>query len=322
MIQYFRPHGAGLAPATGPGEESTSVWIDLKDPDRATIDRIEEEIGAELPTLADMQEIEASSRLYIENGVGFLTATVPYGFEDNDGQLAPVAFVVTPTRLVTIRHHEHKAFLAFPTRASQAAAGCASANGVLLGLLDAITDRIADILERCARDIDGLSRSIFRPSESPQAKSRDFQKLLEMIGQRGDTVSKLRESLSSLERLFGFLGQVTLNAKAPRDVRQYVKTLTRDTHSMIEYAEFLSQKITLLLDASLGMISIEQSGIIKIFSVVAVVFLPPTLIASIYGMNFAVMPELALSYGYPLAIVLMIISAILPYLFFKNRGWL
>lgn len=321
MIQYFRASGAGLATVPS-GEEQSAVWVDLKDPDRESIRQIEAEIGAELPTLADMQEIEASSRLYIENGVGFLTATVPYGFEDNDGQLAPVAFVVTPTRLVTIRHHDHKAFLLFPLRASQAAAGCATANGVLLGLLDAVTDRIADILERCARDIDGLSRAIFRPSDAPQGKSRDFQKLLETIGQQGDTVSKLRESLSSLERVFGFLGQVTLQTKAPRDIRQYVKTLTRDTHSMIEYAEFLSQKITLLLDASLGMISIEQSDIIKIFSVVAFVFLPPTLIASIYGMNFEVMPELSLSYGYPMALGLMVVSAILPYLFFKSRGWL
>lgn len=322
MIRTFRSDGAGLTPVLTVDATLPAIWYDLNSPDQATLDRTGAEIGIEMPTRDDMEEIEASSRLYLEHGVGVMTASVPYGFEIDHPALAPVTFVLATDRLVTIRHHDHKAFEVFPEHANHAAAGCATSAGVLLGLLDSITDRIADTLERCARDIDALSRSIFRPAAGPQGKTRDFRRLLEAIGHQGDTVSKLRESLSSLERVFAFLGQLTLQIKAEKEIRTYIKTLTHDTHSLIEYAEFLSQKITLLLDASLGMISIEQSGIIKIFSVVAVVFLPPTLIASIYGMNFEVMPELALPFGYPLAIVLMIVSAILPYLFFKTRGWL
>lgn len=321
MIRAYVPANGRLQDA-GPDEVATAIWFDLVEPDQTELDTVSEALGVEMPTRADMEEIEISSRLYIENGVTFLTATLPEGTETADPRLAPVTFVLAPDRLVTVRHHEPLPFSTFPQRAQQSPAPCGTPQGVLIGLLDAVTDRLADVLERTAREIDALARTIFRRSERPQEKSASFQQTLERIGQQGDLISKIRESLTSLERLFGFLGQLTLQSRADRDIRAAIKMLGRDVHSLVEYAEFLSQKITLLLDATLGMISIEQSAIIKIFSVVAVVFLPPTLIASIYGMNFAVMPELGWPFGYPFAIVLMVMSAIMPYLFFKRQGWL
>ena len=269
-----------------------------------------------------MEEIEHSSRLYLENGVAFLTATLPEGADSDDPRLAPVTFVLGPTRLITLRYHDPRSFQTFPDRAQQAPLACNTAEGVLLGLLDAVTDRLADVLERAKREIDDLSRSIFRRSETPQDKSNNFQHTLEQIGRKGDLISKLRESLTSLERLLGFLGQVTLQRKSDKDTRGVLKTLSRDVHSLIEYTQFLGDKITLMLDATMGMINIEQSGIIKIFSVAAVVFLPPTLVASIYGMNFTFMPELSWWFGYPFAIMMMILAAILPYQYSKHRGWL
>ena len=131
-----------------------------------------------------------------------------------------------------------------------------------------------------------------------------------------------RDSLLTLDRLVGFLGLVAGQRKSLKENRERIKTLTRDVRSLLDHAGFMAQKITFLLDATLGMINIEQNAIIKIFSVVAVVFLPPTLIASIYGMNFDFMPELDWQLGYPLAIALMLGSALAPYLFFKSRGWL
>lgn len=321
MIRAYLPANGRLEIA-GQDSAAQAIWFDLESPDQIELDTVAEALGVEMPTRADMEEIEISSRLYIENGVTFLTATLPEGTETADPRLAPVTFVLAPDRIVTVRHHDPLPFTTFPQRAQQAPAPCITPQGVLIGLLDAVTDRLADVLERTAREIDALARTIFRRSERPQDKSASFQQTLERIGQQGDLISKIRESLTSLERLFGFLGQLTLQSKTDRDIRAAVKMLARDTHSLVEYAEFLSQKITLLLDATLGMISIEQSAIIKIFSVVAVVFLPPTLIASIYGMNFSVMPELGWPFGYPFAIVLMVISAIMPYLFFKRRGWL
>lgn len=321
MMRAFLPDGVQLRPA-GPGEADGALWLDLLDPGDAELAAVSAELGVEMPTRADMEEIEHSSRLYLENGVAFLTATLPEGADSDDPTLAPVTFVLAPARLVTLRHHEPRSFQTFPLQTQKAPVSCASAEGVLMGLLDAVTDRLADVLERAKREIDALSRSVFRRSETPQDKSLSFQTTLEQIGRKGDLVSKMRESLTSMERLLGFLGQVTLMRKSDKDIRGAVKTLSRDVHSLIEYTQFLGDKITLLLDATLGMIDIEQSGIIKIFSVAAVVFLPPTLVASIYGMNFAVMPELNWEFGYPFAILTMILAAILPYRYSKHRGWL
>jgi magnesium transporter len=158
-------------------------------------------------------------------------------------------------------------------------------------------------------------------SRSAAQTSRDFQKILSRLGRAGDLASKVRESLVSLGRLLAFAIQGT-QARGRKTGSARLKTIGRDVASLSDYAAFLNNKVGFLLDATLGMINIEQNAIIKIFSVAAVVFLPPTLIASIYGMNFAHMPELGWPLGYPLALALMVVSAILPYLYFKRRGWL
>lgn len=321
MLRAYLADGDRLADATD-AMDDRAIWCDLMNPTQGELDAFAARLGVELPTREDMEEIEHSSRLYVENGIAFMTATLPEGADSDDPHLAPVTFVITPDRLLTIRHHEPRAFVTFPDQAHKSPVPCSSPEGILLGLLDAVTDRLADVLERAKREIDGLSREIFRRSETPQAKSKSFQQTLEQIGRKGDFLSKIRESLTSLERLIGFLNQVTNQRGADKDVRANVKTVGRDVHSLIEYSDFLGSKVTLLLDATLGMINIEQSGIIKIFSVAAVVFLPPTLIASIYGMNFEVMPELGWRFGYPFALLLMVLAAILPYQYFKRQGWL
>ena len=156
-------------------------------------------------------------------------------------------------------------------------------------------------------------------------KGVNLQELIERIGEEGDFVSKMRESLVSIGRAVAFMQAVEDQARENKQVKENkarIKILQRDIVSLTDHATFLSGKISFLLDAVLGLISIEQNGIIKIFSVAAVVFLPPTLVASIYGMNFAFMPELQWQFGYPFAILLMIMSAVLPYYYFKGKGWL
>ena len=188
-------------------------------------------------------------------------------------------------------------------------------------LLEATSDRIADILERAEQEVDQLSRGIFT-AQPVTAVRPDLRNVLQQIGRKGDLCSHVRDCLLSLQRLAGFLGHALTQRNADKELRGRAKTLGRDGASLGDHASFLSQKITFLLDATLGMIAIEQNNIIKIFSIAAGVFLPPTLIASIYGMNFRVMPELQWSYGYPLAAVLMLVSAVLPLWYFKRRGWL
>ncbi|RVD69015.1 magnesium transporter, partial [Mesorhizobium sp. M4A.F.Ca.ET.029.04.2.1] len=224
---------------------------------------------------------------------------------------------------VTVRYHEPKAFKTFPLRAEKVATGCTSGDTILIGLLEAIVDRLADILERAGRDVEAISRDIFEARSTKVSKrNRDFQELLKAIGRKEDIASPIRDSLISLQRLAGFLAHVATQTKMSKDIRARVKTLSRDVLSLADHATFLSQKISFLLDATLGMISIEQNAIIKIFSVAAVIFLPPTLVASIYGMNFNVIPELKWEFGYPFAIAMMVISAILPFWYFRRRGWL
>jgi magnesium transporter len=299
------------------------VWADLLVPTKEEESVIEAWIEVGIPTREEMEEIEISSRLYIENGAYFMTATLPAHSDDDDPVMSPVTFVLAGKRLVTVRYHEPRAFQTFPMRAEKVAMGCTNGETILISLLEAIVDRLADILERAGRDVDTISHGIFQSSETIATKrDRDFKKILQQIGRKEELASNLRESLVSLQRLSGFLGHATATDKTSKDSRARVKTLARDVMSLTDHVSFLSQKITFLLDGTLGMIGIEQNGIIKIFSVAAVVFLPPTLVASIYGMNFDVMPELKWLLGYPFALGLMLVSAVLPFLYFKRRGWL
>lgn len=302
---------------------SSVVWVDLISPSREEEQAIEKWLGVGIPTREEMEEIEISSRLYVEEGAYFMTATLPAQTDDDEPVIAPVTFVLSGNRLVTIRYHEPRAFQTFPLRAEKAAIGCTTGETVLIGLLDAIVDRLADVLERVSRDIEVLSKEIFYPTETKASKrNRSFLLLLKQIGRKESLTSNMRNSLTTLQRLTGFLANATIQTKNGKDVRAHVKTLSRDIASLADHASFLSQKITFLLDATLGMINIEQNAIIKIVSVAAVVFLPPTVVASIYGMNFDVMPELKWTFGYPVALGLMVLSAILPFWYFRRRGWL
>ncbi|MER8966259.1 magnesium/cobalt transporter CorA [Mesorhizobium sp. M0184] len=301
----------------------TVVWVDLFNPTKEEETTIETWLGVAVPTREEMEEIEISSRLYVEDGAYFMTAILPAQTEVNDPLMSPVTFVLAGSRLITVRYHEPKAFKTFPLRAEKVATGCTSGDTILIGLLEAIVDRLADILERAGRDVEAISRDIFEARSTKVSKrNRDFQELLKGIGRKEDLASSIRDSLISLQRLAGFLAHASTQSRMSKDTRARIKTLSRDVLSLADHATFLSQKISFLLDATLGMISIEQNAIIKIFSVAAVIFLPPTLVASIYGMNFDIIPELKWHFGYPFAIGMMVLSAILPFWYFRRRGWL
>jgi len=299
------------------------VWADLLNPTKEEEATIETWLGVAIPTREEMEEIEISSRLYVEDGAYFMTATLPAQTEVDDPLMSPVTFVLAGTRLITVRYHEPRAFKTFPQRAEKVVMGCTSGDTILIGLLEAIVDRLADILERAGRDIEAISRDIFQATSTKVSKrNRDFQELLKGIGRKEDIASSVRDSLISLQRLAGFFAHASTRTKMSKDTKARIKTLSRDVLSLADHATFLSQKISFLLDATLGMISIEQNAIIKIFSVAAVIFLPPTLVASIYGMNFDIIPELKWHFGYPFGIAMMVLSAILPYWYFRRRGWL
>lgn len=298
-----------------------AVWLDLLEPTADEVAAVEQALGTALPTREEMGDIEPSSRLYEEDGALVMTATVLAGAERGLPGTRPVTFILNGGRLVTVRHSEPRAFQQFATRCQRPRSGHTSAELVLAGLLEAISDRIADLLEKLAMDVDALSLEIFEFETGPQLR-RDLQLIVRAVGRQGDLNSKARESLVSLGRLTAFFAMVATGRGMGGDLRSRLKSLAKDTDALADHASFLSNKITFLLDATLGLINIEQNAIIKIFSVAAVVFLPPTLVASIYGMNFRHMPELDWAMGYPVAIGLMVMSAILPYMYFKRRRWL
>ncbi len=324
MIKAFVADNDRLRAVGGLNDTSSDiVWVDLFNPSRDEEVAVEKWLGVEIPTREEMEEIEISSRLYAENGAYVMTAVLPAHSDGDQPDVLPVTFVLAGDRLVTIRYHEPRAFQTFPLRAEKADTGCTSGETILVALLEAIVDRLADVLERASRDVIAISHDIFHSKEKKASKrDRDFQELLRRIGSKEDLVSKIQDSLLTLQRLSGFLANVVGNDVNGKVLRTRVKTISRDVASLSDHASFQTQKITFLLDATLGMINIEQNAIIKIVSVAAVVFLPPTMVASIYGMNFADMPELQWLYGYPLALFVMAVSAVLPFWFFRRKGWL
>lgn len=323
MINIYYGEQGRLRPADEERSDlAGAIWLDLSVPTSEEEQRVEAALGIGVPTQAEMEEIEVSSRLYYENSTAFMTATLPSNTDGDEPTLAPVTFVLTDERLLTVRYHEPRAFRMLPIRAAKAPVAGTDGAAVLVTLLELQIDRLADVLERAGREIHGISQQVFQHRGSKPTKSSDFRDILETIGRKGDLTSNILECLMSLSRMFGFLSHVIGQRKQARDLRTRVKTLTRDCRSLVDHAGSLTQKVTFLLDATLGLINIEQNAIIKIFSVAAVVFLPPTLVASIYGMNFEFMPELEWLFGYPFALLLMLISALLPYAYFKRRGWL
>ncbi len=301
-----------VSPTVGWTPPDDAVWLDLVSPTRDEELALETAIGFDLPTREEMAEIEPSSRLYQREGATFMTASLLARREDRRAD-SPVTFVLAHGRLITLRYDELRAFQLYAERAP--ALRPQSGVTVLFGLLDAVIERLADLLEHSAAEVEAVSEAIFR-----RPKGAEFEALLTDLARAQSLTSKARTSLVSLARVFSFaaLAQEVID---DRECAAHLRTLQRDGQSLTEHAGAQSGHIQFLLDAALGLINIEQNGIIKFFSVAAVILMPPTLVASVYGMNFHHMPELELPYGYPMALSLMFLSAALPFLWFKRRGW-
>ncbi|OLP57240.1 magnesium and cobalt transport protein CorA [Rhizobium rhizosphaerae] len=311
--------------AAAPAAQTAVLWYDLINPALQEVRHVERDLGITVPTRDEMEEIELSARLYQEDGAEFMTVTALSKLDGDVPMKTPVTFILKGATLVTVRYADPKPFALFAARALRANGhSYAAGEEVMLGILESVVDRMADVLERIGNEIDMISHEVFRSKTgSSTKKTKNLQLLIEQLGQKGDFLSSVRESLVSISRMVAYHAAVeTSGRKVAKEVRQMVKLLQRDTVSLGDHATFLSGKINFLLDATLGLINLEQNQIIKIFTVASVVFLPPTMIASIYGMNFQMMPELNWSFGYPWAIMVMLLSAVGPFYYFKRRGWL
>lgn len=308
-----------VVPGDGGAMPPSTVWIDLLSPTREEERLVEGWAEIEVPTREEMQEIELSSRLYMEGRAMVMTMPVINKATTEAPESAAVTFIVVDGRMITVRYVDPVPFSMFIRRISRNPAMVADGEKALMGVLEQIADRLADILEGATADLEALSRQVFLSADDHPRGSKDLRRILQKVGRIGDLATRAKDSLLGLNRLLLFL---SAQASFKKDARSRIKTLMRDATSIAEHANFLSSKVSFLLDATLGLINIEQNNIIKIFSVAAVAFLPPTLIASIYGMNFQVMPELGWRFGYLWAIGLMLLSAIVPLWYFRHRKWL
>jgi magnesium transporter len=303
------------------------IWIDLVSPSREEEQLVEKLLCIDIPTRDEMTGLELSNRLYQEDDATFMVATL-ISRTDGDYAVIPYIFVLLEKQIVTVRYHDSEPFHALIAKLQKKKSIKVLRHDlILLDLLEGIVNRLADVLEENGHKLDMISKHIFRTSEikgSAEGTDKSTVSLYASIresGVQGDIISMVKESLISLGRLVGYTRQVAiLNQNPTNDER--IRTIASDVAALSEHTTFLTDKITFLLDATLGMIGIQQNAVMKIFTILAVFFMPPTLIAGIYGMNFKFLPELDWHYGYPFAIFIMILSAYLPYRFFKKRGWL
>ena len=333
MLRAYRREDCRLVPTeldltshSPPADAAGALWLDLITPTREEVHFAEHLLGISIPTQEEAQEIEVSARLYHEDGAEFMTMTGVSQLESEAPMTTPISFILKGETLATIRYAQPKPFFTYATRAQKTGAvPCINGEQVMLGLVEALIERMAEALEKTGRNLERLSRQVFRykPPGGTASKSRDFQAIIEEIGARGDLLAMVRESLVSLNRLLAYHNTTGKAADGPnKDAVAWVKDMLQDVVALSDHATYLSNKTNFLLDATLGLINLEQNQIIKIFSIAAVCLMPPTLIASSYGMNFRHMPELEWLFGYPYALALMLITAIIPFVWFKRKGWL
>lgn len=317
MIYLYAAEGGQLNRLPVDAAIADASWIDLYRPQPEQVAAIET-LGIAVPTLADMEEIEISNRIYREGSTDYMTVVLTGLTPEGESVLAPVAFILMPDRLVTVRYHAPRPFETFPQHADKTGIGCATAEQVFLGLVHEIIGRQADHLEGVGKSLDLVARGVFGKAEQTDSM---LELALEQTGRDGEVIARLRLGLMTLERALSHFAQERGTAKGNGSKAQ-IKSLERDIHALEVHADFLSARLGHITDVTLGLVNLSQNQTVRIVSVVAVLFLPPTLIASIYGMNFQLMPELEKPWGYPAALGLMLASALGTWAFFKWKRWL
>ena len=326
MIRVFKVSDDRMVEQEGLQEFNPAAdigWIDLMNPTLEEDKAVEDFLKISVPTKEDMQEIEISARLYDDDGANYLTMLAVSQVHIDDPVKSPVTFIIYGNTLITVRYDEFMSFSAYVQKAKKKnGVPIQSAAGIMTDIIESFINRVADSMELMGAEMDDLSRDIFRSKKiTIKRKTGMLQSAIRKVGAKGDLVSMLRESLVTMVRLLAHCSE-RIEEGQSKPLRNKVRLLMRDASSLEDHAGFLSEKMNFLLDATLGMINLEQNQIIKIFSIAAVVFLPPTLVASVYGMNFHHMPELEWVFGYPMAVLAMVVTALLPLMYFKKKGWL
>jgi magnesium transporter len=303
--------------------QGSAIWLDLRDPTLDELAKVEALAGLSLPTRDDLSEIERSSRLRARGGV--LSMSVPVTtLIDDQPQTAPIGFVLSRGRLITVRFAALQSFDAVEKRFADAATAPASSLAVFVDLCDAVVDHLADSLEQVAAELRAMSVATFHTPDGGGRQAIRSNKIirakLRHVGRLGDRVSEARDSLLGIGRAVDFASELTADWSDEK-LKARMKTLQQDVASLDDYKTHLSDKVQFLLDAMVGLIGIAQNDVFKVLTIVSIVGIPPTLIAGIYGMNFKGMPEYDWVWGYPYGLAVIALSAIIPLAWFKWRGW-
>ncbi|MEQ1578091.1 MAG: magnesium transporter CorA family protein [Hyphomicrobium sp.] len=321
LTVYESAGGKLMRQAEVPAKSENALWFDLLNPTADEDRQVEQVLGISVPTRDEMREIEASNRFYTESGATYITSFIVHNGHSGPPESATVTFILSGNRLVTVRYTEPRLFPEFLNRVERGDAPAGSAAAILVGFFESIIQNKADLIERVQDEVDKLAQGIFDMKAAGNRNKR-LDALLKVIGQEGDIVARVQESATSIDRGLHFFEKAALDMVADTKTVSRIQSAERDNASLAEHLRSLSNRVSFLLDATLGMIATEQNQIIKLFSVMAVMLMPPTLVASIYGMNFRHMPEIEWEWGYPLALGLMFLAAVIPFVYFKRKGWL
>jgi len=289
-----------------------SFWVDLIDPEEEEREIVERFLRQDLPETEDVDEIEASARSY-EDEAGLHIHSLFLHEMDGRPRNTSVAFTLHEGRMFTLREREIPAFRLLRMRARHDPSTTRNNICALLSLFEIKIDDLADMIEEVYTDLEEVSTQVLEDIDT------DMEDALEALAKNEDKNGKIRLCLMDTQRALTFLLR---RGRLSNEQAERTRELLRDVESLLPHNSFVFDKINFLMDAAQGFINIEQNQIIKIFSIAAVVFLPPTLVASIYGMNFHHMPELEWLGGYPWALGLMVLAGMAPYWYFKRKGWL
>ncbi len=301
---------------------SRAVWVDLIAPDEAELAAVEAAFGVRVPTRAEISEIEVSSRLKVEHGALYMSAPLVTGVQGDGWDTAPTGFVLCPKACITVRFDKIAAFDAVEAALTDGAD--LKPDLALTRLLEEVVDRAADHLEFTADDLTKASKEIFRdPTQASKRlpRSGELRQLMTLVGRASDHISHARYTLVCIGRMAQFVADRAHNW-IDQGTLERLNAVHADIASLEQFEENMLSRAQLLQDAATAFISIEQNDVVKVLTIASVVGIPPVLVVGVYGMNFKVMPELGWDFGYPYALALMVVSAVVPLIWFKVKGWM
>ncbi len=323
MLDCFPAPAPAPDHGAGPTTAQPLAWIDLFDPSDAEIEFVQNATGYRVPTKAALSEIQSSSRNYVEKDAVYLsTPLISHAFS-HEGSLTPVGLILGPKVLITVRFAEFKAFDA--VKADLKGAGDIGADDVFVRLMENIIDKGADLLEHVNGELEKLSHAAFHAQTGQTDKlstaTKRLRDALRAVGRMGDRLSQIRAVLLGVGRITAYVSETHCSGM-DAGLRSRLSAVKADVNSLNDFQSHLSNTVQFLLDATLGFINIEQNDIVKVLTIASIVGVPPVLVAGIYGMNFKDIPEYGWAWGYPYSLGLMVVSAVVPLVWFKWKGWM